>query len=158
MLVNEYLAGQGILPHEDGAAYWPVVGTVSLGGVVVLDVYEKRREGEGGEGGEGGTGERVGRVLLEDGRFVFPFFLSFFLLFSFFLEGRGGWADLWFLVFGFGLVYWLLWGICILRICMVLRRLWLMRTWDLRLLRIGGCWGIKRDLRVGGVRGGLGLV
>ena len=88
MLVNEYLAGQGILPHEDGAAYWPVVGTVSLGGVVVLDVYEKRREGEGGEGGEGGTGERVGRVLLEDGRFVFPSFLSFFLSFVFFLFRR----------------------------------------------------------------------
>ena len=78
MLVNEYLAGQGILPHEDGAAYWPVVGTVSLGGVVVLDVYEKKREGEG----EGGVGERVGRVLLEDGRFVFPSFFPFFFFLS----------------------------------------------------------------------------
>jgi len=89
VLVNEYLPGQGILPHEDGGAYWPVVGTVSLGGVVVLDVYEKRK----GEDGEG-VGERVGRVLLEDGRFVFLPFLSFC-----FVSGRRGMADLW---FGFG--------------------------------------------------------
>ena len=95
MLVNEYLAGQGILPHEDGGAYWPVVGTVSLGGVVVLDVYEKRREGEGGE--DGGVGERVGRVLLEDGRFVFlSFFLSFFLSLVFFPEGAGLICGFWF--------------------------------------------------------------
>ncbi|CAZ81162.1 unnamed protein product [Tuber melanosporum] len=59
VLVNEYLPGRGILPHEDGGAYWPVVGTVSLGGVIVLDVYEKRMGG--------GKGRRVGRVLLEDG-------------------------------------------------------------------------------------------
>ena len=46
-LINEYLPGQGILPHEDGAAYWPVVATVSLGGAVVLDVTEKKGGGEG---------------------------------------------------------------------------------------------------------------
>ncbi len=27
-LVNEYQPGQGIYPHEDGSAYWPVVCTV----------------------------------------------------------------------------------------------------------------------------------
>lgn len=32
------------MPHEDGAAYHPVVATVSLGGSLVLDVTEKRRE------------------------------------------------------------------------------------------------------------------
>jgi len=94
VLLNEYLPGQGILPHEDGGAYWPVVGTVSLGGVVVLDVYEKRK----GEDGEG-VGERVGRVLLEDGRFVFLPFLSF--PFVSFLEG-GGW-----LICGLGLGFFL---------------------------------------------------
>ncbi|EAA58958.1 hypothetical protein AN4070.2 [Aspergillus nidulans FGSC A4] len=41
VLVNEYNPGQGIMPHEDGAAYHPLVATVSLGGVVVLDLYEK---------------------------------------------------------------------------------------------------------------------
>lgn len=39
--MNEYLPGQGILPHEDGDAYYPVVVTVSLGAAVVLDVYAK---------------------------------------------------------------------------------------------------------------------
>ena len=29
------------MPHEDGAAYYPVVATVSLGGSIVLDVTEK---------------------------------------------------------------------------------------------------------------------
>lgn len=32
------------MPHEDGAAYYPVVATVSLGGSVVLDVVEKNEE------------------------------------------------------------------------------------------------------------------
>lgn len=40
-LVNEYLPGQGILPHEDGPAYHPVVATVSLGSSAVLDLYVK---------------------------------------------------------------------------------------------------------------------
>ncbi|KAJ5179332.1 Oxoglutarate/iron-dependent dioxygenase [Penicillium capsulatum] len=41
VLVNEYLPGQGIMPHEDGAAYHPLVATVSLGAPIVLDIYEK---------------------------------------------------------------------------------------------------------------------
>lgn len=40
-LVNEYLPGQGIHPHEDGGAYWPVVCTVSLGSHTVLEVSRK---------------------------------------------------------------------------------------------------------------------
>lgn len=43
-LINEYLPGQGIMPHEDGAAYHPVVATVSLSGTLVLDVTEKSSE------------------------------------------------------------------------------------------------------------------
>ncbi len=46
MLVNEYRPGQGIMAHEDGPAYAPVVATVSLGAAVVLDVYEKSERGE----------------------------------------------------------------------------------------------------------------
>ncbi|KIW06357.1 hypothetical protein, variant [Verruconis gallopava] len=30
------------MPHEDGAAYSPVVATISLGAPIVLDIYEKR--------------------------------------------------------------------------------------------------------------------
>ncbi|OQD71853.1 hypothetical protein PENPOL_c001G08869 [Penicillium polonicum] len=41
VLVNEYQPGQGIMPHEDGAAYYPLVATVSLGAPIVLDLYHK---------------------------------------------------------------------------------------------------------------------
>ncbi|PYI13933.1 hypothetical protein BO86DRAFT_41524 [Aspergillus japonicus CBS 114.51] len=41
VLVNEYCPGQGIMPHEDGAAYYPLVATVSLGAPIVLDLYDK---------------------------------------------------------------------------------------------------------------------
>ncbi|KAF7592578.1 Alpha-ketoglutarate-dependent dioxygenase alkB 6 [Aspergillus hancockii] len=41
VLVNEYCPGQGIMPHEDGAAYYPLVATVSLGAPIVLDLYPK---------------------------------------------------------------------------------------------------------------------
>ena len=41
VLVNEYHAGEGIMPHEDGGAYHPIVATISLGGSTVLDVYDK---------------------------------------------------------------------------------------------------------------------
>jgi alkylated DNA repair protein alkB family protein 6 len=44
VLINEYLPGQGIMPHEDGAAYYPLVATVSLGAPIVLDVYGKRQQ------------------------------------------------------------------------------------------------------------------
>ncbi|RKP25820.1 hypothetical protein SYNPS1DRAFT_15103 [Syncephalis pseudoplumigaleata] len=36
-LVNEYAAGQGIMPHEDGPMYLPCVATLSLGSHAVLD-------------------------------------------------------------------------------------------------------------------------
>ncbi|KAL6703826.1 hypothetical protein ACN47E_009045 [Coniothyrium glycines] len=55
VLVNEYRRGQGILPHEDGAAYASVVGTVSLGGSVCLHVEAKggsRFDDDDGGGGE----------------------------------------------------------------------------------------------------------
>lgn len=34
------------MPHEDGAAYYPLVATVSLGAPIILDVYEKRNREE----------------------------------------------------------------------------------------------------------------
>lgn len=39
VLVNEYLPGQGIMPHEDGPLFYPVVSTISLGSHTVLDFY-----------------------------------------------------------------------------------------------------------------------
>ncbi|KAJ5774349.1 hypothetical protein N7457_009245 [Penicillium paradoxum] len=46
VLVNEYRPGQGIMPHEDGAAYYPLVATVSLGAPIVFDVYHKHTQGD----------------------------------------------------------------------------------------------------------------
>lgn len=57
VLINEYKPGEGILPHEDGSAYFPVVCTVSLGAHAVLDVCSKDVDG-------GGRGKRW-RVLQE---------------------------------------------------------------------------------------------
>ncbi|RUS80554.1 hypothetical protein EGW08_011694 [Elysia chlorotica] len=39
VLVNEYLPGQGIMPHEDGPLFYPVVSTISLGSHTLLDFY-----------------------------------------------------------------------------------------------------------------------
>lgn len=38
-LVNEYKVGQGIMPHEDGDAYFHAVATVSLASHTLLDIY-----------------------------------------------------------------------------------------------------------------------
>lgn len=45
-LVNEYKAGEGIMPHVDGPAYYPVTATVSLASHTVLEIYKKNAEGE----------------------------------------------------------------------------------------------------------------
>ncbi|KAH7371696.1 hypothetical protein BKA66DRAFT_469301 [Pyrenochaeta sp. MPI-SDFR-AT-0127] len=46
VLINEYRPGEGIMPHEDGSAYAPVVATVSLGGGLCLDISPKPGEKE----------------------------------------------------------------------------------------------------------------
>lgn len=38
-LVNEYQAGQGIMPHTDGPVYHPIVTTVSLQSHTVIEFY-----------------------------------------------------------------------------------------------------------------------
>lgn len=37
VLINEYLPNQGIMPHQDGSAYYPVVAILSLGSPIVMD-------------------------------------------------------------------------------------------------------------------------
>lgn len=39
VLVNEYIPGQGIMPHEDGPLFFPVVSTINLGSHTFLDFY-----------------------------------------------------------------------------------------------------------------------
>lgn len=45
MLINEYPPGVGIMPHKDGAAYHPVVCTVSLGASLCLNIYKSKDDG-----------------------------------------------------------------------------------------------------------------
>lgn len=45
VLINEYLPGQGIMPHKDGSAYYPVVATVSLGASLCFDIYATNPDG-----------------------------------------------------------------------------------------------------------------
>ncbi|KAH6896559.1 hypothetical protein B0T10DRAFT_556434 [Thelonectria olida] len=45
VLINEYPPGIGIMPHKDGAAYWPVVCTVSLGASLCLNLYRSKDDG-----------------------------------------------------------------------------------------------------------------
>eukprot|EP00795_Rhopilema_esculentum_P002741 gene2741-960_t len=39
VLVNEYTAGQGIMPHVDGPLFHPAITTISLGSQTLLDFY-----------------------------------------------------------------------------------------------------------------------
>ncbi|XP_046920029.2 putative RNA/DNA demethylase ALKBH6 [Dermatophagoides farinae] len=41
VLINRYEPGQGILAHEDGPLYHPVVATINTGSHTVLNFYEK---------------------------------------------------------------------------------------------------------------------
>lgn len=43
-LINEYLTGQGILPHTDGPLYFPCVATISLGGPCVMKYHIRQRD------------------------------------------------------------------------------------------------------------------
>ena len=45
VLINEYLPGQGIMPHKDGPAYHHVVCTISLGSSLCLDIYGSKEDG-----------------------------------------------------------------------------------------------------------------
>ncbi|KJE93518.1 calcium-dependent cysteine protease, variant [Capsaspora owczarzaki ATCC 30864] len=42
VLVNEYLPGQGIMPHEDGPFFSPVITTINLGSHCVIKFYRPR--------------------------------------------------------------------------------------------------------------------
>ncbi|KAJ7658495.1 hypothetical protein B0H17DRAFT_346927 [Mycena rosella] len=49
VIMNEYLPGQGIMPHEDGPAYFPVVATLSLGSHSVFHYYRYKPDVEGAQ-------------------------------------------------------------------------------------------------------------
>ncbi|PIO55345.1 hypothetical protein TELCIR_23269, partial [Teladorsagia circumcincta] len=39
VLVNEYVPGQGIMPHTDGPAFFQLVSNVTMGSHTLLDLY-----------------------------------------------------------------------------------------------------------------------
>ncbi|EEC02011.1 calcium-dependent cysteine protease, putative [Ixodes scapularis] len=49
VLVNEYKPGEGILPHEDGPLYHPVVTNITLNSHTVLDFYRPRKVDKSGQ-------------------------------------------------------------------------------------------------------------
>ncbi|GAM39166.1 hypothetical protein TCE0_034r10487 [Talaromyces pinophilus] len=64
VLINEYCPGQGIMPHEDGPAYYPLVATISLAAPIVLDLYEKKVETDTVDAEKEDTGPKY-RILQE---------------------------------------------------------------------------------------------
>lgn len=40
VLINEYLPGQGIMPHSDGPLFYETISTINLGSHTLLNVYE----------------------------------------------------------------------------------------------------------------------
>lgn len=40
VLVNEYLAGQGIMPHLDGSLFYPTITTISVGSHTILKFFK----------------------------------------------------------------------------------------------------------------------
>lgn len=40
VLINEYLPGQGIMPHVDGPLFYPTIATINLGSHAMLDFYK----------------------------------------------------------------------------------------------------------------------
>lgn len=45
VLINEYPSGVGIMAHKDGAAYYPVVCTISLGASLCLNIHSSKEDG-----------------------------------------------------------------------------------------------------------------
>ncbi|XP_071523498.1 alpha-ketoglutarate-dependent dioxygenase alkB homolog 6 [Panulirus ornatus] len=60
ILVNEYLPGQGIMPHVDGPMFYPTITTISLGSQSVLEFYTPLNSDEETE-----RTRRIGSLLLE---------------------------------------------------------------------------------------------
>jgi len=63
VIMNEYLPGQGIMPHEDGPIYHPVVATISLGSHTILHHYQYAEEpGSTGNSASGSEGRPVNSI------------------------------------------------------------------------------------------------
>lgn len=64
VLVNEYKPQQGIMPHEDGPLFYPVVTTINLGSHSVLQFYQHSSKQDGDNQSEN-HGEPIFTLLLK---------------------------------------------------------------------------------------------
>ncbi|KAG8468413.1 hypothetical protein KFE25_013496 [Diacronema lutheri] len=55
VLINRYEPGQGLMPHQDGPLYEPLVAIVSLGGPAMLDFWESVAHSVRGRAEHGGA-------------------------------------------------------------------------------------------------------
>ena len=46
VLLNEYLPGQGIMPHVDGDLFYPTISTLNVGSHTVINFYKSAGGGE----------------------------------------------------------------------------------------------------------------
>ncbi|KAK6534189.1 hypothetical protein TWF281_005522 [Arthrobotrys megalospora] len=74
VLINEYPPKTGISPHEDGAAYFPVVCTVSLGSHIVLQVTPKQNKPQKQEEGEQEKEEEEEEEILSSNKTIYKIF------------------------------------------------------------------------------------
>ncbi|EAA06093.3 AGAP003866-PA [Anopheles gambiae str. PEST] len=65
VLVNEYLPGQGIMPHLDGPLFFPTITTISCGSHTVLEYYEQTEDASGQDGSGSLVRQHKTSVLLE---------------------------------------------------------------------------------------------
>lgn len=65
VLVNEYLSGQGIMPHTDGSLFHPIISTISCGSHTILELQRGRDEDGEEKGGGGGDEQNRVQILVE---------------------------------------------------------------------------------------------
>ncbi|KAI0946284.1 hypothetical protein AcV7_010302 [Taiwanofungus camphoratus] len=62
-ILNEYFPGQGIMPHEDGPAYYPVVATLSLGSHAMFHYYQYKPQAVSANGDNNTNSSENGRPI-----------------------------------------------------------------------------------------------
>ncbi|XP_053630212.1 alpha-ketoglutarate-dependent dioxygenase alkB homolog 6 isoform X2 [Cherax quadricarinatus] len=65
VLVNEYLPGQGIMPHVDGPMFYPTITTINIGSHSVLEFYTPLQLHEEMEQSRSLSMRNIGSLLLE---------------------------------------------------------------------------------------------
>ncbi|XP_053961144.1 alpha-ketoglutarate-dependent dioxygenase alkB homolog 6 [Anastrepha ludens] len=65
VLINEYLPGQGIMPHTDGPLFYPVISTITSGSHTVLDFIEREKDASNNLHSLGFARKVIFKILLE---------------------------------------------------------------------------------------------